>query len=72
MAQSLRELVLRAALKRSPDENPLTEKRQKIDSTKEKLLKEEEKALGPDHTSTLSLGILYYNQGKLKEAEEMY
>ncbi|KAL3489586.1 P-loop containing nucleoside triphosphate hydrolase protein [Aspergillus germanicus] len=35
-----------------------------------------EKALGPDHTSTLdsvnSLGILYRSQGKLKEAEEMY
>ncbi|CAI7645854.1 unnamed protein product [Penicillium manginii] len=35
-----------------------------------------EKALGPDHTSTLStvnnLGVLYSNQGRLKEAEEMY
>jgi tetratricopeptide (TPR) repeat protein len=35
-----------------------------------------EKALGPDHTSTLdtvhSLGNLYVDQGKLKEAEEMY
>ncbi|KAJ6004603.1 hypothetical protein N7540_012972 [Penicillium herquei] len=35
-----------------------------------------EKALGPDHTSTLTtvnnLGILYSDQGKLKEAEEMY
>jgi tetratricopeptide (TPR) repeat protein len=35
-----------------------------------------EKALGPDHTSTLStvnnLGNLYKNQGKVKEAEEMY
>ncbi|OOQ89534.1 hypothetical protein PEBR_07820 [Penicillium brasilianum] len=35
-----------------------------------------EKALGPDHTSTLgtvnNLGLLYSNQGKLKEAEEMY
>ncbi|KAJ5899180.1 hypothetical protein N7495_003924 [Penicillium taxi] len=35
-----------------------------------------EKALGPDHTSTLDsvhcFGILYWNQGKLKEAEEMY
>ncbi|KAJ5559378.1 hypothetical protein N7513_001777 [Penicillium frequentans] len=35
-----------------------------------------EKALGPDHTSTLdtvnNLGILYSEQGKLKEAEEMY
>ncbi|KAK4911280.1 hypothetical protein LTR66_017373, partial [Elasticomyces elasticus] len=35
-----------------------------------------EKALGPDHTSTLNtvtnLGNLYSNQGKLKEAEEMY
>jgi tetratricopeptide (TPR) repeat protein len=35
-----------------------------------------EKALGPDHTSTLrtvnDLGNLYTDQGKLKEAEEMY
>jgi tetratricopeptide (TPR) repeat protein len=35
-----------------------------------------EKALGPDHTSTLEtvrkLGTLYFNQGKLKEAEVMY
>ncbi|KAJ5726945.1 hypothetical protein N7493_005972 [Penicillium malachiteum] len=35
-----------------------------------------EKALGPDHTSTLdtvnNLGNLYRNQGKLREAEEMY
>ncbi|KAF4920291.1 Kinesin light chain, partial [Colletotrichum fructicola] len=35
-----------------------------------------EKALGPDHTSTLnsvhSLGILYSDQGRLKEAEAMY
>ncbi|KAJ6096066.1 hypothetical protein N7486_006812 [Penicillium sp. IBT 16267x] len=35
-----------------------------------------EKALGPDHISTLdtvnNLGILYRYQGKLKEAEEMY
>ncbi|KAL2817330.1 hypothetical protein BJX63DRAFT_385723 [Aspergillus granulosus] len=35
-----------------------------------------EKALGPNHTSTLdtvnNLGILYKDQGKLEEAEEMY
>ncbi|KAL2782503.1 hypothetical protein BJX66DRAFT_331145 [Aspergillus keveii] len=35
-----------------------------------------EKALGPDHTSTLqtvnNLGVLYSGQDKLKEAEEMY
>ncbi|KAJ5907909.1 hypothetical protein N7495_000591 [Penicillium taxi] len=35
-----------------------------------------EKALGPDHTSTLdtvnNLGLLYSDQGKLNEAEEMY
>jgi tetratricopeptide (TPR) repeat protein len=35
-----------------------------------------EKALGPEHTSTLqtvnNLGNLYKNQGKRKEAEEMY
>jgi len=34
------------------------------------------KVLGPDHASTLStvnnLGSLYDDQGKLKEAEEMY
>ncbi|KAF7508034.1 hypothetical protein GJ744_009616 [Endocarpon pusillum] len=35
-----------------------------------------EKALGPDHPSTLitvdNLGLLYYDQGKLDEAEQMY
>ena len=35
-----------------------------------------EKALGPNHTSTLkivnNLGILYKDPGKLKEVEEMY
>ena len=35
-----------------------------------------EQALGPDHTSTLdtvhNLGLLYSDQGKLKEAEVMY
>ncbi|KAJ5823330.1 hypothetical protein N7447_005670 [Penicillium robsamsonii] len=35
-----------------------------------------EKALGPDHTSTLdtvhNLGILYRNQGKLDQAEQIY
>jgi tetratricopeptide (TPR) repeat protein len=35
-----------------------------------------EKALGPDHTSTLltvnNLGNLYGDQGKLAEAEQMY
>jgi tetratricopeptide (TPR) repeat protein len=35
-----------------------------------------EKALGPDHTSTLdtvnNLGILYYSQDKLADAEQMY
>jgi tetratricopeptide (TPR) repeat protein len=35
-----------------------------------------EKALGPDHTSTLNtvgnLGGLYYAQGKLAEAEQMH
>jgi hypothetical protein len=34
------------------------------------------KALGPSHTSTLctvnSLGLVYADQGKLKEAEEIY
>ena len=35
-----------------------------------------EKALGPDHISTLgtvnNLGLLYRSQGKLDEAEKMY
>jgi tetratricopeptide (TPR) repeat protein len=35
-----------------------------------------EKALGPEHMSTLSivhnLGLLYYKQGNLPEAETMY
>ena len=35
-----------------------------------------EKALGPEHTSTLitvnNLGLLYADQGKLGEAEKMY
>jgi tetratricopeptide (TPR) repeat protein len=39
-------------------------------------LKEREKALGPEHTSTLdtvnNLGILYRDQGKLAEAELIF
>jgi tetratricopeptide (TPR) repeat protein len=39
-------------------------------------LAEYEKALGPDHTSTLltvnNLSLLYGDQGKLAEAEQMY
>ncbi|KAK1837902.1 NB-ARC and TPR domain protein, partial [Colletotrichum chrysophilum] len=42
----------------------------------ERALQGYEKALGPDHTSTLvtvnNLGILYKNQGRLKEAEAMH
>ncbi|KAE9566034.1 hypothetical protein CGMCC3_g17791 [Colletotrichum fructicola] len=42
----------------------------------ERALQGREKALGPDHTSTLdtvnNLGILYSDQGRLKEAEAMY
>ncbi|KAI0402570.1 kinesin light chain [Xylaria palmicola] len=42
----------------------------------QRALQGDEKALGPDHTSTLdtvnNLGNLYSDQGKLKEAEEMY
>ncbi|KAI8272665.1 hypothetical protein K4K60_012077 [Colletotrichum sp. SAR11_57] len=42
----------------------------------ERALQGKEKALGPDHTSTLNtvnnLGILYKDQGRLKEAEAMY
>ncbi|KAK3946803.1 WD40-repeat-containing domain protein [Pseudoneurospora amorphoporcata] len=42
----------------------------------QRALKGKEKALGPDHTSTLdtvhSLGLLYEIQGRLKEAEAMY
>jgi tetratricopeptide (TPR) repeat protein len=42
----------------------------------ERALAGKEKALGRDHTSTLdtvhNLGLLYYAQGKLDEAEQMY
>ena len=42
----------------------------------ERALQGSEKALGPEHTSTLmtvsDLGLLYKNQGKLGEAEKMY
>ncbi|KAJ5520258.1 Pfs NB-ARC and TPR domain protein [Penicillium fimorum] len=42
----------------------------------QKALRGKEKALGPDHTSTLNtvhnLGLLYSDQEKWKEAEEMY
>ncbi|CAG8982040.1 hypothetical protein HYALB_00013901 [Hymenoscyphus albidus] len=42
----------------------------------QRALQGKEKALGPDHTSTLdtvnNLGTLYSNQGKLVEAEQMY
>jgi tetratricopeptide (TPR) repeat protein len=42
----------------------------------QRALEGKEKALGPDHTSTLmtvnNLGTLFSDQGKLKEAEEMY
>ena len=42
----------------------------------QRALKGKEKALGPDHTSTLTtihnLGNLNLNQGQLKEAEEIY
>jgi hypothetical protein len=41
----------------------------------ERALKGSEKALGAEHTSTLStvnnLGLLYADQGKLAEAEEI-
>jgi len=42
----------------------------------ERALQGYEEALGPNHTSTLdtvnNLGNLYFNQGKLVEAEKMY
>jgi hypothetical protein len=42
----------------------------------ERALAGREKALGPEHTSTLdtvnNLGLLYADQGKLAEAEAMY
>jgi Tfp pilus assembly protein PilF len=42
----------------------------------QRALKGKEKAWGPDHTSTLNtvnnLGLLYADQGKLAEAEQMY
>jgi tetratricopeptide (TPR) repeat protein len=51
----------------------------KLDEAEEmyrRALAGKEKALGTDHTSTLStvnnLGLLYADQGKLNEAEEMY
>ncbi|KAJ5897142.1 hypothetical protein N7504_007430 [Penicillium tannophilum] len=41
----------------------------------QRALAEYDEALGPDHTSTLdtvnSIGILYFDQGKLREAEEI-
>jgi tetratricopeptide (TPR) repeat protein len=51
----------------------------KLDKAEEmyqRALQGKEKALGPDHTSTLdtvnNLGLLYKDQGKLDKAEEMY
>ena len=42
----------------------------------ERALRGYEKALGPEHTSTLStvnnLGILYVDQGRLSDAEAMF
>jgi hypothetical protein len=42
----------------------------------ERALQGREKVLGAEHKSTLdsiySLGILYHDQGKLAEAEQMY
>ena len=42
----------------------------------QRALQGREKAEGPEHTSTLdtvnNLGILYVDQGKLVEAEQMY
>ncbi|RFU35195.1 hypothetical protein B7463_g1176, partial [Scytalidium lignicola] len=42
----------------------------------ERALRGSEKALGPEHISTLdtvnNLGVLYADQGKLAEAEQMY
>ena len=42
----------------------------------ERALRGYEKALGPEHTSTLTtvgnLGLLYSDQGKLEQAEQMY
>jgi tetratricopeptide (TPR) repeat protein len=48
----------------------------KAEEMYERALEGKEKALGPDHTSTLgtvnNLGNLYADQGKLDKAEEMY
>ena len=51
-------------------------KLKEAESMYQRALAGKEKALGPDHTSTLetvnNLGILYRNQSKLGEAESMY
>ena len=51
-------------------------KLKEAESMYQRALTGKEKALGPDHTSTLdtvnNLGALYRDQGKLKEAESMY
>ncbi|KAJ5335793.1 uncharacterized protein N7506_005729 [Penicillium brevicompactum] len=51
-------------------------KLQEAEEMYQRALAGNKKALGPDHTSTLStvnnLGLLYSDQGKLKEAKEMY
>ncbi|KAH7625168.1 Pfs, NB-ARC and TPR domain protein [Sordaria sp. MPI-SDFR-AT-0083] len=48
----------------------------KAETMYQRALEGSEKALGPDHTSTLdtanNLGLLYSHQGRLKEAETMY
>ncbi|KAK3946626.1 P-loop containing nucleoside triphosphate hydrolase protein, partial [Pseudoneurospora amorphoporcata] len=49
---------------------------QEAETMYQRALEGREKALGPDHTSTLdtvnNLGLLYSDQGRLKEAETMY
>jgi tetratricopeptide (TPR) repeat protein len=54
----------------------LLKKLVEAEGTYQQALKGKEKALGPEHTSTLcivnNLGSLYRDQGKLVEAEVMY
>jgi len=49
---------------------------EEVEKMYQQALRGYKKACGPDHTSTLNtvnnLGILYKDQGKMAEAEEMY
>ena len=53
-----------------------TDKLEEAETMYQRALKGYEKALGPEHKSTLdiasNLGVIYADQGKMKEAENMY